>query len=389
MLSFESAIALTQKSDCFRYKVEKINNKYTFHIFSYGLADASTFVKYSKDGSTEMRGLTFLDNGKYTLMFPGIEKFFNLNESSITQYKDLKNLKIDYVHEKLDGSLIMPIPVNGQDILCKTIKTFSSPQAIAATKYIKKNPDLEIFIQRMYSQGCMPYFEYVAPTNQIVLYSEKEFLRLIFIRDLATGSKINPLKMIGNHEIDICKPPESIDKTLDELIEDAKTIEDTEGWVITFENGLQIKIKTSWYTQLHSLLTNEITHESVIIRHVLEGKFDDFVSQIRLDDPRRTYAGEVAHCIQQYVQMVTNTLKKTYIRTYTLKRKQIVLMYKDYPYFNLLMNLITFKENDVKFEMDDIENLVKLHFLKKTHKLEQARKFLTDIGFESISSNVS
>ena len=120
--TYDEAVAICRKNPVF-YETRHQVNGYTVSVFNYRLA---TFNDFSSCNAFEMRGLTFVFNHDGTLYkrFPGLHKFFNVNETETTQLKTLENYKVIDVSDKLDGSMITFIELPNGDIVPKTKNSF-------------------------------------------------------------------------------------------------------------------------------------------------------------------------------------------------------------------------------------------------------------------------
>jgi T4 RnlA family RNA ligase len=180
---------------------------------------------------------------------------------------------------------------------------FDNDQANGINKIYKTNPDVKSFVDWCLNNDIVPIFEYVAPHNRIVLRYSLEELILLRLRDNKTGKHIDikdHLDKIGSIKI----APFEDDHTLDDLIEKSKTEAEKEGWIVQFDNGHMVKIKTDWYFQRHGLLTNDIYREHIIIGYILDDVIDDILGQIPEDEKE-------AHLrIQKIISIVKRALNK-------------------------------------------------------------------------------
>jgi hypothetical protein len=160
-------------------------------------------------------------------------------------------------------------------------------------------------------------------------------------------------------------------RTLDELIELCKTEIDREGYVIEFEDGYLIKIKTAWYCLRHHLLTDQLNREDYIIQFILDETIDDVVSQLNIesDKERIEWIKEIDIKLKKYISTKTQEVKEL-IDDYHGSDKDFALKYRKNSNFGIAISVI--KGANL---YDSIKNYVK----KQTNRLEQARKFLQNI----------
>ncbi len=156
--------------------------------------------------------------------------------------------------------------------------SFESDQAVGMMRLYNSNKELRDFVNWSLDNDIIAIFEYVSPQNRIVLKYSNEELILLRLRDNKTGEYLD----LSNYsdKIGSIKVAPSDVSTLDQLIELSKSVEDKEGWIVQFKNGLFIKIKTSWYCSLHGLLTNDLWREHILVNYILDDKIDDILGQI-------------------------------------------------------------------------------------------------------------
>ena len=235
-----------------------------------------------------MRGICFAFNedGSLFKRYLLLHKFFNLNQIEETLYSNIKDFKITGISNKEDGSIASFVRLPNGKVLGKSKMSFESDQAVGMNRIYKNNKDLRSFVDWSLDNDIVAVFEYVAPTNRIVLRYTDEELILLRLRDNKTGHYLDindNLDRLGS--IKVAKFEEN--NTLDELIDLANTVEDKEGWIVQFEKDHLIdflKIKTSWYCERHGLLTNDLYRENILVGYILDDKIDDILGQIPEDE---------------------------------------------------------------------------------------------------------
>ena len=277
LLSYNDAVDLTLGEGAPFYESKFVVEGYDVSIFNYRIAQYSDFADNS---AFEMRGLTFVFNedGSLFSRYLLLHKFFNLNQVAESQYSLIKDLAIRSVYNKEDGSVASFIRLPNGSVLGKSKMSFDSDQASGMNRLYRSNADLKRFVDWSLDNDYVAVFEYVAPNNRIVLRYLEEELILLRLRDNKTGEYLDLSRF--SKEIGSLKVAPSDLATLDELVELSHSVEDKEGWIIEFANGLFIKIKTAWYASLHGLLTNDLYRENVLVRYVLDEKIDDVLGQI-------------------------------------------------------------------------------------------------------------
>lgn len=175
------------------------------------------------------------------LPFP---KFFGIKENK-TEIPDLPF----ECYEKVDGSLIIVYHYNGRWETA-TKGSFNSDQAIAARKFLLENRN--ILDSLRYNNTYL--FEYVGPTNKIVVNYTKEDLILLGVYCNIDGEELDPESYLY-YNFDVAMKYSFFD--LDSIIEKATILsKNEEGYVLRYTDGTRVKIKGDEYCRVHKLLSN-------------------------------------------------------------------------------------------------------------------------------------
>ena len=382
LLSYNEAVALTLGIDAPFYESKFVVEGYDVSIFNYRLAMYSDFIDNS---AFEMRGLTFVFNEDGSLFnrYLLLHKFFNLNQVPESQYSLVADLGIRSIYNKEDGSVASFIRLPNGSVLGKSKMSFESDQAAGMNRLYKSNADLKRFVDWSLEKDYVAVFEYVAPNNRIVLRYLDEELILLRLRDNKTGEYLDLSKF--SKEIGSLKVAPSDVASLDELVDLSQSVEDKEGWIIEFSNGLFIKVKTAWYCERHGLLTNDLYREHVLVRYVLDEKIDDVLGQVPEEEVEAHARIEkiiavVKHTVSEKVKDINNSyelfLEGGVGKDWTgdlrlqLMRKTFALKYKKERNFGYVMSLS--KGNA------DVYDLAKDWVSDQTRKLKVAREFLKE-----------
>lgn len=387
-LTYKDAQKIVKKynSTNFFEKVYDVEG-YKVSTFNYFICEYNDFAyplgKKSKVNAFEMRGITFVfnKNGSLFKRYLMLPKFFNINQNISTEYNKVKDKAIKKVTSKEDGSLVAFMKLPNGNLFAKTIGSTESDQAYRVINIINKsqNKNKKEWVETVINDGYTPLFEYVSLENRIVLKynTNSPSLRLIGVRHndygwLKLAPKNTPFKTVHDFEGDT---------SIDNLLEKAKVDEDKEGWVIQFEDGQLLKIKTQWYVRLHSLRTENIFREDYIIHTYLNEQLDDVKGELDPVNDKDAY-----DFIDKVVESVKNFLK--WIDDYTDKHIEI---YKDdyhedwaeyaknnagQPYFHLIVKKLqdTEKYNELKIEK----------ILWDTRKLSMAREFVKNFETKNV-----
>ena len=212
----------------------------------------------------ECRGL-LVDTGTGRVLARRFHKFFNVGERDETKAANLPPLSTlpHEVHEasemavaleKQDGSLASPLLLGGRvrwatkKVLCPAMETFVACRM----------PQLTDLAQQCLSCDVCPIFEWLDPENPIVIRPEDATLVLLGLRHNLTGAYA-PFAAVARAAaafqcpvtarvaIDLAATPSL--RHFTNLI--ARWPPGKEGVVLTWSNGLRVKIKSDWYTRAH------------------------------------------------------------------------------------------------------------------------------------------
>lgn len=378
ILSYKEALKLVDKYNNFNFfKSEYKLEGYKVVTFSYFLCDFKHFdCPVEEDTSLhgyDMRGMTFVFNkdGSLYKRFLMLPKFFNLNQTENTQYDKVKDKKIVSVTVKEDGSLIGVMQLPNKNLFAKTIGSFDNEQTRAAMKILKENKKLYDFCEGTLDAGYTPIFEYVSWDNRIVLKYSKPELRFIGVRDNKDGTYIPGHKFPNMINTKIVKNVPDV--TLDDLIKLTKEEENKEGWVVEFEDGQMIKLKTDWYFRIHGLRTMNVFREDFVIKAYLEEELDDLVSQLdkKEDADAFKFIDRCINAVDNYIKIIDSKvekLKKLYEDEFESDWNYFAKHNNKEPFFGLAAIEIKQPNNYNKRKIDFIIN--------KTKHLNDARSFV-------------
>ena len=372
--TYDEAVELTLLPESPFYETIKYIDNFKISLFNYRLAQNKDFVDKK---NRELRGLTFVFNtdGSLFKRYILLEKFFNLNQVEWSMYSVVKDYKVKSIMNKEDGSIASFIKLPNGRVLGKSKMSFDSEQAVGINKIYETNSDIKDFVDYSFDKDFTIILEYVSPSNRIVLEYKEEELILLKLRDNKTG-KILDISDYSD-KIGSIKVAESIDKTLDEVVEIVKTLEDKEGFVIFTEdndgNDFTYKMKGKWYCDRHNLITNDLYREHILIAYVLDEKIDDVIAQIP------EYAIEVRNRVDKIISVIKHVLS---IKVDEIKESYDVFLsvgsVKDYA---IKYNRID-KNFSIVMSMNnrgvDSYELAKDWLRDRTKRLMIARDFLSD-----------
>ena len=248
--TYEQCRLICDANDNFTFfETKHIIEGFNVSIFLYRLAMPPLFYNpipnISGITAHELRGITFVFNKDGTLFnrFLLLDKFFNLNQSSCSAYNIVKNKVIKEIAYKEDGSLLSFIKLPNNKIVAKTKGSFEAEQALRSQTLFEENAAINKLVTYCLDREIVPIFEYVSPTNRVVLKYNKTDLVLTKLRNNLTGNyiSIKDLPFEITDGVTIVKT--FADLTLDDLIEKCETEIGYEGFVVQFEDDQMIKLK--------------------------------------------------------------------------------------------------------------------------------------------------
>lgn len=258
-------------------------------VINYMVAFPDTFKMEGPDDlmgaiRRECRGLIFDKEG--LIMSRPFHKFFNVNEKEETQSHRLDLTRAHIVLDKLDGSMVRPVLLNG-DIRLAT-KMGVTDIAIEAEKLL--DADQLSWLGWMMEEGYTPIFEYVAPTNKIVVEYAEPKLILTAVRETVTGEYWGIRQFAAPFEI--VRVDSSI-HDFDAFLQFKQDETGREGDIIRFADGHMVKVKNSWYVQIHK--TKDIVAvDRNIVELILNETIDDTKPLLDATDRARVDAVEAA-----------------------------------------------------------------------------------------------
>ena len=319
--------------------------------FCYMISEENTF---DSAWARECRGIVFGPDGK--VVGRPLHKFFNVGERPETQVQNLDWSKVVRVMDKRDGSMIHTVKVPG-GIRLKSKKSFESDVAKAALALLNKQSALGActpilsMCRELANQGCTAIFEYTAPDARIVLYYSVSELHLLHIRNNETGEYWSPARLRNFAEtygVPVVEEKHFIVSSPlgPYLLELAKTIEGIEGWVVQFEGGEMVKLKTDWYLKRHRAMT--FLRERDIADLVVDEGLDDLKSLLVQEGVDVKELLEIEHRVVTTFKEIGHEVEQKYVADKELSRKDFAIKHKGDRYFGLLMSRYTGVEPDIK-----------------------------------------
>jgi RNA ligase len=269
----------------------RVMEKEGYTVIKYVVAFDTTFEWDSNDpvGSAirrECRGMIFNQDGE--LISRPYAKFFNIGEKEETQLNKVNLYESHIVLEKLDGSMIRPIPTaEGFNLATKAGVTDISQQA---EEFISDKPHYAKFIHSMFDGKLTPIFEWVSRKNRIVVDYENDNLILTAIRNTEMGHYLpyfNMLDLAEHWNIPVVQAVDGLAvQNIELFVKQIREWEDSEGVVVRFDSGHMVKVKSADYVLRHKT-KDAINQEKNVLQCILNDSVDDLVPLLTPEDADR------------------------------------------------------------------------------------------------------
>lgn len=232
----------------------------------------------------ECRGLAFCAQTGEIISRP-YHKFFNVGERAETQVTKLNLYEPHIILEKLDGSMVRPIPLYSEGYLDGFrlgTKSGITDTSLRAERFIASKKHYGIFITKCLQKGTTPIFEWVG--DRIVVEYNRADLILTAIRYTNSGQYVPYSTMVQYASAYSIPTIRAVDSQLptqniELLVSQVRAWEGKEGVVMRFESpsqlaGHMVKIKADDYVLKHRA-TDSISNEKDVIRLIMLKQVDD------------------------------------------------------------------------------------------------------------------
>ncbi len=288
----------------------KVMDRGDYNVVDYLYVLPDTFPAIPDDPTTpewrlavlrrECRGIMFNKDG--SLLSRRLHKFHNIGEREEMLPQNISLARNHHVLNKEDGSMLSPFldPQEQVKWAFEQGKGYSqriywgtmmgwTDVAQAAEAFIKGNHnfDYEGFARDCLNAGWTPIFEWCSPKARIVLKHEREKMVLLTIRHNQTGvykTYEDATEWASRYGIPMVESFGRIDGSMEGFMSRVRDETNTEGYVVQFDNGHCMKIKTSWYLRFHKAKEN-LVFEKDVWNLILEGDLDD-VMPVLMDHDR-------------------------------------------------------------------------------------------------------
>jgi RNA ligase len=270
----------------------KVMEKGWYTVVNYMVAFDETFSHvrershYNMKIRRECRGMIF-DTATGNLLSRPYHKFFNVGEREETAINKVNLHEPHVVLEKLDGSMIRPIPTPEGFRL--GTKAGITDVAMNAEYFVANKPEYAAFINTAIQNNFTPIFEWCSRKNRIVVDYPEDQLILTAVRHVNSGLYVSYSLMaeIAEQEgIPVVKAIAGDEADIEKIVDHIRKWDDGEGVVIRFENGHMVKIKADEYILRHRS-KEQINSEKNIIQVIVNDSVDDMIPLLTSEDAQR------------------------------------------------------------------------------------------------------
>jgi T4 RnlA family RNA ligase len=345
---FDNLMALCEGADASFFFKDCTRDGQRFRIFNYRLA---SYTEFCKPGALEARGIMFLmddtnENNPIKIVCRPMPKFFGFGENPFTMSLDTSKI-VEY-QDKVDGSLISTYLYgsHGNHILgLKTKGSLFSDQAIWAEELIQRKENVALLhdLYELTLQGWTVNMELISPRNQIVVPYEIEELVVLNIRNNETGLVLHKSQVYGKKNFVWVRSWKNVD------FPSIPNMKGIEGFVIRFEDGQLVKIKTDEYLALHKT-KDSVTIPRRLFECVILESTDNLKQLFRNDPLSLTRIEEMENDVRPKYNHMISFVEKYYEENRNLVRKDYAIKGKEIlgDYFGLAMNKYTGREPNYK-----------------------------------------
>ncbi len=232
---------------------KQVHPQYHDQLYILNYSEVAQFDRIWDDVTKVCRGLIVATTPEGDIVLArGFNKFHNLNTEYVPESLEA-NLPRDVsplATQKLDGSMGVFYRWDHQFWIA-TRGSFASDQAQWATRWVREH--VEKHGNPVWIDGYTPVFEIIYSENRIVVDYDFEGLVLLSLVNNATAREADRALVESFGQFNHVLVVKKFDKTLAECAAENNLNE--EGYVLTFSNGVKVKVKFASYVRLHRILT--------------------------------------------------------------------------------------------------------------------------------------
>jgi RNA ligase len=230
----------------------------------------------------ECRGLTFHKDGRIAAR--KFHKFFNVGERPETLPTEIDWAQPHLVLTKEDGSMLTPFLAPSYELRWHT-KMGDTDVASKVKPFIQANPNYEDCALHAIDLGHTLMFEFCSRAQRIVIDYPEDRMILLAARSNATGEYLSHAKLVemGEHfGVEVVKAHSTVED-ISAFLESTAALLNTEGFIVAFDDGHRVKVKTDEYRTIHRVVS-DIASEKAVLKMIAEDKLDDALPLLPEED---------------------------------------------------------------------------------------------------------
>lgn len=263
------------------------------------------------DFNSQCRGLIIDLASKSCIAHP-YDKFFNIDSHPSTKIDALPLSSGYEVSRKYDGSMITCFSADNR-VRFATRSSFENAQTqLAEELYLAKYPTLS---QVPFSRFTL-IFEVMSSSFDMIIPTSENDLILIGVRDLVQQTMLrysDVIKFANEYQLHALSLTNHPFEDLLDLARDGNETQYDEGWVVRFENGQYVKVKTWQYLAFRYIQQLGLTKKQ-LIRNYCESKpekWQSFIEKVPTHAAREAVIS-FSKLIDQHLIQVEQTIKDVY-----------------------------------------------------------------------------
>lgn len=314
----------------------------------------------------ECRGLKF-NTATGELVARPLSKFFNFLEKSENQAENLDFTKPHVILEKLDGSMAHGMWLGDIDdidpaaLLWCTKMGADTDVANYFYEFVRNKPQYATFTASFIQLGYTAIFEFLSRKNKVVLDHPVDRMVLIAIRHNETGSYTSyrdMKKVAKDNNIEVVQALPGSIANIQKFADGVSEESGNEGYVIRFDTGHQLKLKTREYLSLHRAL-DSMRFEKDVIRLILDEKLDD-LKGVLADDLKKaadTFAEQIYSNIYKVAETVYWETQEAYDNFNGSKKRFAIEVAAKHQYSTFMFKMFDLiDQNGNDMELNDYRN---------------------------------
>lgn len=320
-------------------------------VIDYNVAFAESFTGDDERSTMilqNLRGTCFNRDGKI-ISLP-YHKFHNLGENAEYHESKFDFSQPHTIQEKLDGSMIRPIPINGSwefgtragvtDVAMKAWHLYYAWRTTDYVKYVAYNT----LIEDCLDMDLTPMFEFCSREQRIVIDYPEPRLVLTGIRSNSTGGYLSEgiMLQLARDHVDVVKTVLTTQSSIAEFAAGVKELLGEEGVVVKFDDGRFVKIKAADYCLKHRALDG-LRFEKDVLKLILSGGIDDVLPLVTPEVKERIEG--YRESVHERLEFATRWMLKQFDKYKNLgSKKEFAEAVKDFPLRNGMFKMWDGKE---------------------------------------------